>query len=137
MDENISVSLRADIRSAIKRLQSEIRWKMKNKHLKHYFVAVQHPEASGFEMLDMLMVRDKLASQFESLDAEEQQQLATADQQLILHANAFCAELAQVTDLTYERENRKPTPEQWWWFLDVLVTMPISPSALTISVMPA
>ena len=105
--------------------------------LQHYLVAVKHPAVSGFEMLDMLLVRDKLASQFESLTTEEQQQLATADQQLILRVDKFYAELSQVTDLAYERENRKPAPDQWWWFLDVIVTTPAIPSIPDVSAVPA
>ena len=92
-----------------------------NKYLAHYQVAVQHPGVSGLEVLNMLMVRDKLLAQVETLSAGEQAQLAAADQRLLAHTAEFCAELAQITDLEYERQQRKPTRVQWWWYLDVLL----------------
>ncbi|MEZ4623139.1 MAG: hypothetical protein R2867_47620 [Caldilineaceae bacterium] len=96
-----------------------------NKYLQRYAVAVQHPEASGFELLDMLMLRDKVAVQTETLEPDEKQQLATADRQLILNAGIICKELASVTDFPYERNQRNPTAKEWWWFLDILATAPV------------
>ena len=109
-----------------------------NKYLAHYQVAVQHPGVSGFEVLDMLMVRDKLLAQVAALSAGEQAQLAVADQYLLAHTAEFCAELAQITDLEYERQQRKPTRTQWWWYLDVLLQVREYPTKLPESVlMPA
>ncbi len=95
-----------------------------NKYLVHYRVAVRQPGVSGFETLDMLMVRDKLMQQRALLTPEEKAQLAAADQQLLAHAGEFYAELAHITDLEYERQQRKPIPAQWWWYLDVLLQLP-------------
>ena len=95
-----------------------------NKYLTRYQVAVQQPGVSGFEVLDMLMVRDKLLTQAATLSAQEQAQLAVADQQLLANAADFYTELAQITGLDYEREQRKSTPAQWWWYLDVLLQLP-------------
>ncbi len=108
-----------------------------NKYLQRYLVAVQHPEVSGFELLDMLTVRDRLATQVEPLAAEEKQMLTVADQQLILHASTICNELAHVTDLAYERSQRNPTAEQWWWFLDILVTAPVKAQRIDVSMVAA
>ena len=47
-----------------------------NKYLAHYQAAVQHPGVSGFEVLEMLMVRDKLLPQVASLSAGEKTKLA-------------------------------------------------------------
>jgi len=95
-----------------------------NKYLAHYQVAVRQPGVSGFETLDMLMMRDKLVQQRALLTTEEKVQLAVADQQLLAHAGEFYAELTNITDLEYERQQRKPTPTQWWWYLDVLLQLP-------------
>ena len=95
-----------------------------NKYLTHYQVAVQHPGVSGFEVLDMLMARDKLLQQLALLTAKEKVQLAVADRALLTHAAEFYAELAQITSLEYERQQRKPAPAQWWWYLDVLLQLP-------------
>ncbi len=106
-----------------------------NKYLAHYQAAVQHPAVSGFEVLDMLMVRDKLLAQVGALSAGEQAQLVAADQHLLAHTAEFCAELAQITDLEYERQQRKPTRVQWWWYLDVLLQVREYPTKLPESVL--
>lgn len=95
-----------------------------NQYLAHYQVAVQHPGVSGFEVLELLMVRDRLLGQAASLTPAEKEMLAQADRQLLINAPAFLAELTQVTGLEYERQQRQPAPTQWWWYLDVLVQAP-------------
>ncbi len=102
-----------------------------HRHLTHYRIAVQHPDVSGFETLDTLMTRDKLLQQDAVLTSEEKAQLAIADQQLLARANKFYAELALITNLEYERQQRKPTPAQWWWYLDVLLQLPAVPATLS------
>jgi hypothetical protein len=96
-----------------------------SKYLQHYLIAVQHPDVSGFELLDTLMARDKLFHLWPSLTPQQQAQVAAADQHLLSHAAEVAAELSHVTDLGYEREQRNPLPEQWWWYLDVLSHTPL------------
>ena len=50
-----------------------------NQYLKKYMVAVQYPHLSGFEHLDMLMVRDKLAMTETELTTAESLQLKRSD----------------------------------------------------------
>jgi hypothetical protein len=95
-----------------------------NELLHHYQIAVQHPGVSGFEVLEMLMVRDRLKEQVASLTLEQKAQLAMADQTLFAHLSDFYKELARITSLEYERQHRNPTPAQWWWYLDVLAYLP-------------
>jgi hypothetical protein len=95
-----------------------------NNYLQHYLIAVQHPDVSGFELLDMLMARDKLFVHWSSLTPQQQAQTAAADQLLLGHATEVVAELSRITDLNHERQQRNPSPEQWWWYLDVLSHTP-------------
>jgi hypothetical protein len=81
-----------------------------NQYLKSYTVAVKHPDVSGFEHLDMLITRDKIATLEEQLTAEEKAKLATADQHLLNQANRFFAALSTITDLQQERQKRQPLP---------------------------
>lgn len=92
--------------------------------LKQYQVAVEHPDVSPFEHLEMLMIRDKLEDAGVTLTSGEQTLLADADQRLLKNAAAFYAELARITSLEEERRQRRPTPERWWWYLDVLSALP-------------
>jgi hypothetical protein len=95
-------------------------------YVAHYKVAVQHSDVSGFEMLDMLMVRDQLEARWNRLTLHEQNEVLAADRQLLSHADQFFAALSQVTRFDYERKQRQPGPERWWWYLDVLVQLPQS-----------
>ncbi|MBA2391100.1 MAG: hypothetical protein H0V67_12690 [Geodermatophilaceae bacterium] len=101
-----------------------------NELLKRYVIAVEHPGASGFEHLDMLMVRDKLARQGTSFTPADQERLVAADRLLVARASAFYAELSRITSLQYEREQRKLSPMHWWWYLDVLAHLPQRQSEL-------
>jgi hypothetical protein len=98
-----------------------------NQLLQYYTVAVNHPNVSGFEHLEMPRVRDKLAKIKRTLSPTEKDQLEEADHRLAERANEFYAELARVTDLQYERDQRKTPPSHWWWYLDVLVQAPSLP----------
>ena len=106
-----------------------------NKYLQHYLIAVQHPEVSGFELLDMLMARDQLWQQWPSLSSQQQAQTTHADQQLLCHATTIVTELSQVIDLSDERQRRNPSPEQWWWYLDVLRHTPFQPLPQNVGVL--
>lgn len=101
-----------------------------NEDLKRYVVAVEHPEVSAFEHLDMLMVRDRLAEQEYSLSSDEKRRLKEADQRLMEHAAAFQTELDRITSLENERRRRQPPPQRWWWYLDVLTALPRPAGAL-------
>jgi hypothetical protein len=96
-----------------------------SKYLHDYLVAVEHPEVSGFEHLNMLLIRDQLARIEQQLSAEEKLQLLAADQRLLNQARAFYAALSRVTDLAGERQQRRPPPQHWWWYLDVVVQPPL------------
>jgi len=100
-----------------------------NTFLKQYLVAVEHPDVSPFEHLEMLMIRDKLAVQEFSLTGQERTSLANADQRLLKNSAAFHAELVRITSLEEERRRRHPAPEYWWWYLDVLSALPVSASS--------
>ena len=93
-------------------------------------MAVEHPEVSGFEHLNMLMVRDRLAEQELSLTPDETKRLKAADQRLLEQAADFQAELARITTLENERQHRQPPPQRWWWYLDVLTSLPTASAAV-------
>lgn len=95
-----------------------------NRLLQRYVIAVESPEVSGFEHLDMLMLRDKLVEQYEQLTIRERTLLVAADRRLFEQARAFDAALSQITSLTFERSQRNPPPKHWWWYLDVLAGVP-------------
>ena len=96
-----------------------------SKYLQRYLVAVEYPDVSGFEHLDMLLLRDKLAQASSQLTPDQQAKLTIADQRLLSQVAAFYAALSQIADLASERQQRQPPPEHWWWYLDVLAQPPL------------
>ncbi len=94
--------------------------------LNDYIAGVQSPQASGFEHLQTLMVRDKLFETAVSLNSEEKARLRQADRQLLEQAPLFLEELGQMTNLAHERQNRNISALRWWWYLDVIVHMSLA-----------
>ena len=92
----------------------------------HYLIDVETPGASGIEHLDMLQRRSELAEIEPQLTPSERQALSTADYLLLQYATEFLAEISEITDLAEERRQRAPSVSEWWWYLDVLIHVPIA-----------
>lgn len=102
-----------------------------NELLNYYVVATRHPEVSGFEHLEMLLVRDELAQNADHLSPKQEALLAAADQLLLSQVAAFQTAISHITDLTAERQQRKPPADHWWWYLDVLAQVPAPTQSVT------
>lgn len=98
---------------------------MKKQLLKNYQIAVNYPEASGFEHLEMLQIRDQLALIENELNGLEKEELSLADQLLIKNAKQFYHELSSIIDLKQKREREQISSGFWWWYLDVLANLPL------------
>jgi len=97
---------------------------MKQQLLKNDQIAVNYPEASGFEHLEMLQIRDQLALIENQLNGLEKEELSLADQLLIKNAKEFYNELSSIIDLKQKRESEQIIATSWWWYLDVLANLP-------------
>lgn len=97
------------------------------KLLTAYEVGVQFPEVSGFEHLDTLLTRSKLADIESHLSGQQAARLEEADQKMLQQTRTFSAAIARVTELERWREDENAPPSHWWWYLDVLAETPISP----------
>ncbi len=92
--------------------------------LTQYETDVRFPDVSGLEHLDMLLTRSRIALQKESLTPEQNERLLSADQHLLHNAERFYRAIAAVADLVEWRKTSAVSPEEWWWYLDVLVSVP-------------
>jgi hypothetical protein len=99
--------------------------------LEQYLVDVDYPDVSGIEHLQMLETRSKLAIIESQLSVEERHALAAADHKLATQAVEFLAELNRFVNLAEQRLERQVNPEEWWWYLDVLVQAPALPKRTT------
>lgn len=99
-----------------------------NPRVASYCVAVQHPDVSGAEHLELLQLRDHLVSLEPLLSPEDQEALSAADALLAAQASQIHHELQRFIDLAAYRRAQDIPPERWWWYLDVLQHVP-RPSA--------
>ena len=97
---------------------------MMNSLLNNYSIQVNYPDVSGAEQLEMLTLRDQIFQNENLLNSQEKQILSDADQQLIANASQIYTELSKFIDLIHYRETQKITPQQWWWYLDVISRLP-------------
>jgi hypothetical protein len=88
--------------------------------LESYEVDVQYPGVSGFEILEMLDIRSRIADLERGLDTEQRARLEAADDRLLRSAPAFFQSVAAIADLP-EMRRRSHTPgSRWWWYLERL-----------------
>lgn len=92
--------------------------------LTQYETDVRFPDVSGMEHLDMLLTRSRIAAVGQELTPEQRGRLSDADQKLLHHADQFYQAIGTVADLAQWRSESAASPEEWWWYLDVLTNVP-------------
>lgn len=92
--------------------------------LTQYETDVCFPDVSGMEHVDMLLTRSRIATEKELLTDQQTERLREADQRLLHNAESFYEAITAVANLAEWRETSGISPEEWWWFLDVLVSVP-------------
>jgi hypothetical protein len=92
-----------------------------------YETDVQFPDASGMELLDMLLKRSEIAQadREQLLTVEQRRRLAAADRVLASQARHFYVSIRRIADLEVWRQQEGAPPEEWWWYLDVLAHTPV------------
>ena len=88
--------------------------------LKEYIEAVRFPEASGFEVLELLDVRSRIATREKELSAAEQARLEEADATFLHNASAFYESVVALGDLRQLRRRAAAPCSHWWWYLEKL-----------------
>jgi len=108
-----------------------------NQLLAHYLVDVEFPDVSGMEHIQMLQIRDEIATVEATFPPTESQKLAAADKRLLEQAPDFYAELSRFIDLAEQRQTHHISPDRWWWYLDVLAQLPAGVLAHATTPVPA
>lgn len=88
--------------------------------VQYYVKAVQFPEVSGFEILELLDVRSKLAARESELDAAHRAQLEAADSLFLRNAPLLYESVAPLGDLNEMRRRASVPCSHWWWYLEKL-----------------
>ncbi len=90
------------------------------KWLKNYTVSVKFPNVSGFEILEVLELRSRIAHVEDQLSSDERRELESGDATFLNNIHIFYANIAKIVDLQEVRTKRNVLPSHWWWYLDKL-----------------
>jgi hypothetical protein len=90
-----------------------------------YEVDVQCPDVSGMEHLEMLMTRSEISRNELHLSGEERERILNADKVLLENARQFYESIQAIADLDSWRRDENVPPTHWWWYLDVIVKLPM------------
>lgn len=88
--------------------------------LEDYVDGVDFPEVSGFEVLELLDVRSRLAAREGELDEAQRRQLEDADAEFLRHAPVFYENVVVLGDLGDLRRRSGASCSHWWWYLEKL-----------------
>lgn len=102
-----------------------------------YEADVQFPDVSGMEHLDMLMTRSEIAQNAPHLSDEERLRVLNADRLLLQQAKRFYESIQSIADLASWRRDESVPPTHWWWYLDVILQLPVHPERFTESIQPS
>lgn len=89
-----------------------------HKLLADYEASVGFPQVSGFEILELLDVRSRLALAESQLNAAEKEQLEKADEIFLAQAAEFYEQVAAVADIREMRRRAAVPISHWWWHLE-------------------
>lgn len=94
---------------------------LKSKHLVDFLKeSIQHLDASGFELLEMLDVRSQLASREPLLSDDDRMVLEKLDVEFLKSASDMSIRISEVANLAEMRKRAHVLPSHWWWYLDKL-----------------
>ncbi len=80
--------------------------------------AMNHPDVSGFELIEILDIRSQLAAREPVLSDDDKAALETLDRQLLKLADLWLTRISEVADLAQMRKKAHVLPSHWWWYLD-------------------
>ena len=84
---------------------------------------MNHTDVSGFELLEILDVRSRLATREPLLNDEDKTQLESLDRTLVEMAEVLLERISEVADLAEMRHRAHVLPSHWWWYLDQIASL--------------
>ena len=90
-----------------------------------YATSVEHPHVSGFEILELLRQRSRLAEVEPELSSAERAALEAADAAFLHNAPTLFRQVSEVASLEDLRKQVGVRPSHWWWYLDSLTRVPV------------
>lgn len=96
--------------------------------LESYRTSVRFPDVSGFEILELLRLRSRLAAVERDLSPAERALLEAADATFLSNTPTLFRQVSEVASLETLRRDLGVPPSHWWWYLDLLMRSPVSPA---------
>lgn len=84
--------------------------------------AINHPDVSGFELIEVLDIRSRLAAREPILSDDDKARLEALDRQLLRSADVWVRHISEVADLAQMRKKANVLPSHWWWYIDEITT---------------
>ena len=94
--------------------------------VERYALSVRHPDVSGFEVLEVLRLRSRVAEVERELTLAEQAALEAADATFLQNAPTLYRQVSEVATLEAVRREAVVRPSHWWWYLDTLTRVPVA-----------
>ncbi len=80
--------------------------------------ALDHPDVSGFEVLEVLDIRSKLAFREPLFSEKDKVLLENLDRRFLGMAHIWLSRISEVANLPDMRQRAHALPSHWWWYLD-------------------
>ena len=87
----------------------------------YFSETMNHPDVSGFELLELLDVRSKLASREPLFSDEDKARLEMLDRRFLQLADLWLTRISEIADLAEMRKRSHILPSHWWWYLDEII----------------
>jgi len=83
--------------------------------------AIAHSDVSGFEILELLDVRSKLAAREPILTDGDKARLEAIDKRILRMLDHLVSRISEIADLAEMRKRGHVFPSHWWWYMDEIV----------------
>jgi hypothetical protein len=94
--------------------------------VENYALSVRHPDVSGFEVLDVLRLRSRVADIERELTPAERAALEAGDATFLHNAPTLYRQVCEIATLEAVRREADVPPSHWWWYLDTLTRVPVA-----------
>lgn len=94
--------------------------------IEQYTRGVSETRVSGFEVLELLDIRSRIAEYEQTASRAERRRIELADRQFFRNAMVFAENIRQIADFTEMRTRANVPPSHWWWYVDEMTRVALA-----------
>lgn len=83
--------------------------------------AMEHPDVSGFEWLEVLDIRSRLAIRESLLSENDRSRLEKFDRRFFKMADFLLERISEVADMAEMRQGAHILPSHWWYLDEIIL----------------